>query len=98
VSLLNQLIEAIPSLYEREQKIFKMRLGLNDDGNPPLTQDEVAFHFNLCSGRIMQIENEVLRRLGIYRKGFKRPGRLRHYLKDYLKDMEAFETEKTNDP
>jgi DNA-directed RNA polymerase sigma subunit (sigma70/sigma32) len=88
MSLLDQLIEAMPGLYEREREIIEMRLGINGD---QLSPDDAGVYFSISGDQVRKIEDEVLARLGICPKNFKPPGlRLhRRYLKDYLKDLEA---------
>ncbi len=60
------LVEAIDSilvtLSPREEKVIKMRFGL-EKNERPLTQKEVAKHFAVTASRIRQIESKALRRL-----------------------------------
>ena len=56
-----QLMEALGTLTEREQKVLKLRFGL-DDGRPR-TLEEVGKEFNVTRERIRQIEAKALRKL-----------------------------------
>ncbi len=69
-----QLMEALGTLTEREQKVLKLRFGL-DDGRPR-TLEEVGKEFNVTRERIRQIEAKALRKL-------RHPSRSKK-LKDYL--------------
>ena len=71
-----QLIEVLSTLTDREQKVLRLRFGL-DDGRPR-TLEEVGKQFNVTRERIRQIEAKALRKL-------RRPSRSRK-LKDYLDD------------
>ena len=72
--LREQLMEVLDTLTEREQKVLRLRFGL-DDGRPR-TLEEVGRDFNVTRERIRQIEAKVLRKL-------RHPSRSRK-LKDYL--------------
>ncbi|MCR4689748.1 MAG: RNA polymerase sigma factor RpoD [Lachnospiraceae bacterium] len=72
--LREQLNEVLDTLTEREQKVLKLRFGL-DDGNAR-TLEEVGKEFNVTRERIRQIEAKALRKL-------RHPSRSRK-LKDYL--------------
>ena len=72
--LKEQLIEVLGTLTEREQKVLRLRFGL-DDGRAR-TLEEVGKEFNVTRERIRQIEAKALRRL-------RHPSRSRK-LKDYL--------------
>ncbi len=72
--LREQLIEVLGSLTEREQKVLRLRFGL-DDGRAR-TLEEVGKEFNVTRERIRQIEAKALRKL-------RHPSRSRK-LKDYL--------------
>ena len=72
--LREQLSEALETLTEREQKVLRLRFGL-DDGRPR-TLEEVGREFNVTRERIRQIEAKALRKL-------RHPSRSRK-LKDYL--------------
>ena len=72
--LKEQLIEVLGTLTEREQKVLRLRLGL-DDGRAR-TLEEVGKEFNVTRERIRQIEAKALRKL-------RHPSRSRK-LKDYL--------------
>ena len=72
--LREQLIEVLNSLTEREQKVLRLRFGL-DDGKAR-TLEEVGKEFNVTRERIRQIEAKALRKL-------RHPSRSRK-LKDYL--------------
>ena len=69
-----QLMEVLDTLTEREQKVLRLRFGL-DDGRPR-TLEEVGRQFNVTRERIRQIEAKALRKL-------RHPSRSRK-LKDYL--------------
>ena len=72
--LKEQLIEVLGTLTEREQKVLRLRFGL-DDGRAR-TLEEVGKEFNVTRERIRQIEAKALRKL-------RHPSRSRN-LKDYL--------------
>ena len=72
--LREQLMEALETLTEREQKVLRLRFGL-DDGRPR-TLEEVGKVFHVTRERIRQIEAKALRKL-------RHPSRSRK-LKDYL--------------
>lgn len=72
--LREQLMEVLESLTEREQKVLRLRFGL-DDGRAR-TLEEVGKEFNVTRERIRQIEAKALRKL-------RHPSRSRK-LKDYL--------------
>ncbi len=69
-----QLMEVLDTLTDREQKVLRLRFGL-DDGRPR-TLEEVGRVFNVTRERIRQIEAKALRKL-------RHPSRSRK-LKDYL--------------
>ena len=69
-----QLMEVLETLTEREQKVLRLRFGL-DDGRAR-TLEEVGQEFNVTRERIRQIEAKALRKL-------RHPSRSRK-LKDYL--------------
>ena len=69
-----QLMEVLSTLTEREQKVLRLRFGL-DDGRPR-TLEEVGRQFNVTRERIRQIEAKALRKL-------RHPSRIK-VLKDYL--------------
>lgn len=69
-----QLMEVLSTLTEREQKVLRLRFGL-DDGRPR-TLEEVGRQFNVTRERIRQIEAKALRKL-------RHPSRSK-ILKDYL--------------
>ena len=69
-----QLMEVLDTLTEREQKVLRLRFGL-DDGRPR-TLEEVGRDFNVTRERIRQIEAKALRKL-------RHPSRSKK-LKDYL--------------
>lgn len=71
-----QLMEVLDTLTDREQKVLRLRFGL-DDGRPR-TLEEVGRQFNVTRERIRQIEAKALRKL-------RHPSRSRK-LKDYLDD------------
>ena len=72
--LQEQLVEVLSTLTEREQKVLRLRFGL-DDGRAR-TLEEVGKEFNVTRERIRQIEAKALRKL-------RHPSRSRK-LKDYL--------------
>ena len=72
--LREQLMEVLDTLTEREEKVLRLRFGL-DDGRPR-TLEEVGKEFNVTRERIRQIEAKALRKL-------RHPSRSK-ILKDYL--------------
>jgi len=72
--LKEQLMEVLDTLTDREQKVLRLRFGL-DDGRAR-TLEEVGREFNVTRERIRQIEAKALRKL-------RHPSRSRK-LKDYL--------------
>ena len=72
--LKEQLVEVLSTLTDREQKVLRLRFGL-DDGRAR-TLEEVGKEFNVTRERIRQIEAKALRKL-------RHPSRSRK-LKDYL--------------
>ena len=72
--LKESLVEVLGTLTEREQKVLRLRFGL-DDGRAR-TLEEVGKEFNVTRERIRQIEAKALRKL-------RHPSRSRK-LKDYL--------------
>ena len=72
--LKEQLVEVLSTLTDREQKVLRLRFGL-DDGRAR-TLEEVGTEFNVTRERIRQIEAKALRKL-------RHPSRSRK-LKDYL--------------
>ncbi len=72
--LKEQLIDVLGTLTDREQKVLRLRFGL-DDGRAR-TLEEVGKEFNVTRERIRQIEAKALRKL-------RHPSRSRK-LKDYL--------------
>ena len=72
--LKEQLVEVLSTLTDREQKVLRLRFGL-DDGRAR-TLEEVCKEFNVTRERIRQIEAKALRKL-------RHPSRSRK-LKDYL--------------
>ena len=73
--LKEQLIEVLGTLTEREQKVLRLRFGL-DDGRAR-TLEEVGKEFNVTRERIRQIEAKALRKL-------KNPNRCKR-LRDFVK-------------
>ena len=59
--LKEQLLAVIETLTPREQKVIRLRYGL-DDGHPR-TLEEVGREFNVTRERIRQIEAKALRKL-----------------------------------
>ena len=72
--LKEQLVEVLDTLTEREQKVLRLRFGL-DDGRAR-TLEEVGKEFNVTRERIRQIEAKALRKL-------RHPSRSKR-LKDFL--------------
>jgi len=72
--LVEHLEDVLQMLDPREQKILRMRHGLDDD--TPRTLDQVGQEFGLTRERIRQIESQALRKL--------RHPRLARRLKDFL--------------
>ena len=72
--LKEQLVEVLDTLTEREQKVLKLRFGL-DDGRAR-TLEEVGQSFGVTRERIRQIEAKALRKL-------RHPSRSKK-LKDFL--------------
>jgi len=72
--LKEQLIEVLETLTDREQKVLRLRFGL-DDGRSR-TLEEVGREFNVTRERIRQIESKALRKL-------RHPSRSKK-LRDYL--------------
>ena len=73
-SLKEQLIDVLDTLTDREQRVLRLRFGL-DDGRAR-TLEEVGRVFNVTRERIRQIEAKALRKL-------RHPSRSKK-LKDYL--------------
>ncbi len=74
--LKEQLVEVLDTLTDREQKVLRLRFGL-DDGRAR-TLEEVGKEFSVTRERIRQIEAKALRKL-------RHPSRSRK-LKDFLED------------
>lgn len=74
ILLKEQLLEVLGSLAEREQKVLRLRFGL-DDGRAR-TLEEVGKEFDVTRERIRQIEAKALRKL-------RHPSRSKK-LKDFL--------------
>ena len=72
--LKEQLVEVLSTLTEREEKVLRLRFGL-DDGRSR-TLEEVGKEFDVTRERIRQIEAKALRKL-------RHPSRSKK-LKDYL--------------
>ncbi len=68
------LLSVLNSLTPREEKVLRLRYGV-DDGRPR-TLEEVGKEFNVTRERIRQIEAKALRKL-------RHPSRSKH-LKDFL--------------
>ena len=69
-----RLLEVLDTLTEREQKVLKLRFGLED--GRPRTLEEVGKQFHVTRERIRQIEAKALRKL-------RHPSRSRK-LRDYI--------------
>ena len=76
IMLRNQLLAVIAGLTPREQKVMRLRYGL-DDGKPR-TLEEVGRLFGVTRERIRQIEAKALRKL-------RNPNRTRRF-KDFIED------------
>ena len=63
--LREQLVEVLSTLTEREQKVLRLRFGLDDGRNRTL--EEVGKEFNVTRERIRQIEAKALRNLRHHR-------------------------------
>ena len=74
--LKEQLVEVLSTLTEREQKVLRLRFGL-DDGRAR-TLEEVGKEFDVTRERIRQIEAKALRKL-------RHPSRSKQ-LKDFIED------------
>ena len=74
--LKDQLIEVLDTLTDREQKVLKLRFGLED--NRPRTLEEVGRQMDVTRERIRQIEAKAIRKL-------KHPSRIK-ILNGYLDD------------
>ena len=72
--LKEQLVEVLSTLTDREQKVLRLRFGL-DDGRAR-TLEEVGKEFNVTRERIRQIEAKALRKL----RHPSRSRKLKHYL------------------
>ena len=72
--LKEQLVEVLGTLTEREQKVLRLRFGLDD--SRARTLEEVGKEFNVTRERIRQIEAKALRKLRHHSRSRK--------LKDYL--------------
>ena len=73
-SLKKEITLILQTLTPREEKILRLRYGLDDDN--PRTLEEIGNIFNLTRERIRQIENKALRKL-------RHPGRAKR-LKEYI--------------
>ena len=69
-----QLMEVLKTLTEREQKVLRLRFGM-DDGHAR-TLEEVGKEFKVTRERIRQIEAKAIRRIKVFSR--------RNKLKDYL--------------
>ena len=74
IMLKEQIVDVLTTLTEREQKVLRLRFGL-DDGRPR-TLEEVGKEFQVTRERIRQIEAKALRKL-------RHPSRSKK-LRDYL--------------
>ena len=57
----DQLLELLDQLSERERQVLRLRFGL--DGTPVQTLDQVGKMLNCTNERVRQIQNQALRRL-----------------------------------
>lgn len=55
------LEELLKELPDREEKLIRMRFGL--DGEPPMTLEQIGHRFNVSRERARQLESKALRRL-----------------------------------
>ena len=76
-SLKEVLEKQLLRLTDKEQKILRLRFGM-DDGHPR-TLEEIGTNFNVTRERIRQIESRALKKL-------RTPFRLRN-LEEYLEDL-----------
>ena len=74
--LKEQLNEVLGTLTEREERVLRLRFGM-DDGKAR-TLEEVGKEFNVTRERIRQIEAKALRKL----RQRSRSGKLRDYIED----------------
>lgn len=58
-----ELREALSELNDREQRVMKMRLSLDDGRAQPILQDEVAKEMKLSRERVRQIEIQAIKKL-----------------------------------
>lgn len=61
IDLQEKLDEFLSSLSEREEKVFRLRFGM--DNGYPRTLQEVGSVFNVTRERVRQIEAKVLRKM-----------------------------------
>ena len=61
IMMREQLLEALETLTEREQRVLELRYGLK--GGAPKTLEEVGSAFNVTRERVRQIETKALRKL-----------------------------------
>ncbi|MCC7153995.1 MAG: sigma-70 family RNA polymerase sigma factor, partial [Bryobacterales bacterium] len=81
LNLREQTAEVLKTLSPREEKIIKMRFGLQDGSEHTL--EEVGHHFAVTRERIRQIEAKALRKL-------RHPSRS-HRLKAFLENRQRHE-------
>ena len=74
--LKEQLADVLKTLTPREEKVLRLRFGLED--GRPRTLEEVGKEFNVTRERIRQIEAKALRKL-------RHPSRSKQ-LKDFMED------------
>ena len=58
---IEQLLQLLDTLSERERKVLRLRFGL--DGEPVLTLEEVGRQLNCTNERVRQIQNQALHKL-----------------------------------
>ena len=75
--LREQLMEVLETLTPREQKVIRLRYGLDD--SHPRTLEEVGKEFNVTRERIRQIEAKALRKL----KNPSRSKKLQDFVDEY---------------
>ena len=60
-SLAEEVAQSMGQLEEREEKIIRLRFGL-DDG-PPMTLEKLGEHFGISRERVRQLQNQSLKRM-----------------------------------
>jgi RNA polymerase primary sigma factor len=78
--LKEQLMSVLETLTPREQKVIRLRYGLDDAH--PRTLEEVGREFSVTRERIRQIEAKALRKL-------RHPSKLKRLKDDFIEDKDA---------